>query len=311
MKIVCTFLNRFESYSYTILLINAQMKKIFSPIPLMLLVVCAFGTQSSQKIDRTLVWEAPKTIFISPKIAKTVQLFEGASYSYDRTGYLPVYFERFKVTAFGDVKVTITNATYEVVENFDFDTDESLIKENFGAEGVLTIERKQPFASVTIIPFRENKFLGLYERLISFSIEIIVIPNNKYNNLNSSSSRKKTASAVSVLGQGNWYKFSVDADGVYKLDYSFMQGMMSDAEIKNINLNLLSIYGNGGVMLPEANSEFRFSDLQENAIKVVDKNNNKKFDTDDYILFYGQSPHIWFLDTSDQRFHHSMNIYTD
>ena len=76
----------------------------------------------------------------------------------------------------------------------------------------------------------------------------------------------------SVLSQGNWYQISTNTNGVYKLDYFNLSQMgisMSNLQIEDIRL-----YGNGGGMLPELNSDFRHEDLQENAIKIYDSNGN-------------------------------------
>ena len=41
-----------------------------------------------------------------------------------------------------------------------------------------------------------------------------------------------------------------------------------------LQTSAIKIYGNGGGMLPKLNSDFRYSDLTENAIKVYDINQN-------------------------------------
>ena len=52
------------------------------------------------------------------------------------------------------------------------------------------------------------------------------------------------------------------------------------------------MYGNGGGF-PRLNSDFRHEDLQENAIEIIDNNNNGIFEDGDLILFYGQSVNEW------------------
>ncbi|HEY4800898.1 MAG TPA: type IX secretion system sortase PorU, partial [Bacteroidia bacterium] len=108
---------------------------------------------------------------------------------------------------------------------------------------------------------------------------------------------------------GKWYKISVTSDGIYKMDYSFLKrlGMRMDS-LKTQNIR---IYGNGGGQLPFANAGFRYDDLQENAIEVVDQNNNGNFDSTDYVLFYGQAQHRWQYDRIGKQFHHNLNIYSD
>ena len=46
-------------------------------------------------------------------------------------------------------------------------------------------------------------------------------------------------------------------------------------------------------MPPRLNSSNRHEDLQENAIEIIDNNNNGIFEDGDVILFYGQSVNEW------------------
>ena len=97
-------------------------------------------------------------------------------------------------------------------------------------------------------------------------------------------------------------------DGVYKISYS----NLSDLGINTSNLSCdkIRIFGNGGGMLPKLNNDFRHDGLQENAIKVVDNNNNGVFESGDYILFFGQSPDRWNYNETDNRFHHQKNLFS-
>ena len=94
----------------------------------------------------------------------------------------------------------------------------------------------------------------------------------------------------SVLSEGDWYKFSIDTTGVFKIDKRFLQKI--GISTNNLNPKKIHIYGNGGNLLPVLNSEFRFKDLQENAI-YVEGEEDEAFNNNDYILFYGQGPHSW------------------
>ena len=56
--------------------------------------------------------------------------------------------------------------------------------------------------------------------------------------------------ANSIFQQGNWYKFSINRPGVYKLDYNFM---VNELKIKTDDLKTsnLGVFGYGGGPLPE------------------------------------------------------------
>ena len=113
----------------------------------------------------------------------------------------------------------------------------------------------------------------------------------------------------SVLASGDWYKISTNRDGIYKLDYSDLENL--GVNMSNLTFNSVKLYGNGKGMLPELNSEFRYNDLIENAIKVYDQNTNGFFDQNDYILFFGHSPTVWRFNESTSLFNHEINLYSD
>ena len=121
----------------------------------------------------------------------------------------------------------------------------------------------------------------------------------------SSISAEKT---TSPLASGDWYKFAVNKDGVYKISYSDLSNI--GVNTNNLSCDRISIYGNGGGMLPKLNSDFRYDGIQENSISIVDINNNGIFNNNDYILFYGQSPDRWSYDANDNRYHHQKNLYS-
>ena len=112
----------------------------------------------------------------------------------------------------------------------------------------------------------------------------------------------------SVLANGNWFKFSVDTTGVFKIDKNLLQQI--GVSTNNLNPKKIHIYGNGGNLLPVLNSDFRYEDLQENAI-YIEGENDGVFDNNDFILFYAKGPHDWVVNSSAERASHRQNIYTD
>ena len=112
----------------------------------------------------------------------------------------------------------------------------------------------------------------------------------------------------SVLSDGNWYKFSVDTTGVFKLDVSLLQKMGINPS--NLNPKNIKIYGNGGAMLPQKNSDFRYADLQENAI-YIEGEEDGVFNSEDFILFYAKGPHDWVLNPNLETASHRQNIFSN
>ena len=112
----------------------------------------------------------------------------------------------------------------------------------------------------------------------------------------------------SVLANGNWFKFSVDTTGVFKIDKTLLQQI--GISTNNLNPKKIHIYGNGGNLLPEFNGDVRYDDLQENAIYIEGEEDNS-FDANDYILLYAKGPHSWEVDINTNNVSHKQNIYSD
>ena len=117
-------------------------------------------------------------------------------------------------------------------------------------------------------------------------------------------------SAQSVLKDGDNYKFSISDAGVYKLDYNFLKNELKIANLDQIDPRNIKIYGNGGGMLPEANSAPRAIDLIENSI-VISGEDDGKFDPSDFILMYSIGADKWFFNPDTKKFDKPKNIYAD
>jgi hypothetical protein len=111
----------------------------------------------------------------------------------------------------------------------------------------------------------------------------------------------------SVLSSGNWYKISILESGVYKIDVSFLNRLGLNG---NVPSNQIKIYGNGGEMLPEANSASRIDDLQEVALDIQDGGDGV-LNGSDYVLFYAGGTNYWRKDSVNKSFTHIKNIYSD
>jgi hypothetical protein len=112
----------------------------------------------------------------------------------------------------------------------------------------------------------------------------------------------------SVLASGNWFKIAVKESGVYKIDIPFLNSL--GVGTQNLSSSAIRIYGNGGYMLLEANSDLPKDDLEENALMVVDGGDGI-FSGTDYLLFYANGPNQWSKDSLNKRFTHKQNIYSD
>ena len=162
----------------------------------------------------------------------------------------------------------------------------------------ITTEAYKPLMVVYAIPFKiEN---GSWKRLISFSVKLTPT---------TSVPKEKDFATNSVMkdGSGDWYKISVQKDGIYKIDKAFLTDL--GINVSQINPQHINIYGNGDGMLPELNSVPRLDDLAKNAI-VVSGESDGVFNDNDYILFYGAGPHRWYANGLVD-FDQKRNVYSD
>jgi len=112
----------------------------------------------------------------------------------------------------------------------------------------------------------------------------------------------------SVLETGVWAKISVKESGVYKVDVNLLINL--GFNVSTLSSASIRLYGNGGGMLKEANSDIPFDDLQENAISMVDGGDGI-FNGADYFLFYANGPDYWLKDSVNKKFIRQKNIYND
>ncbi len=119
---------------------------------------------------------------------------------------------------------------------------------------------------------------------------------------------QRTYAPSSVLSNGLIFKLGVVNNGVYKITRNQLAQMGFD--VNNLDPRNIKIYGNGGRMLPQPNSQPIYDDLFENAIYVYGEDDGR-FDANDYILFYGESPHRINWDTTGCVEKHVINIYSD
>lgn len=249
-------------------------------------------------------WTAPGGAKISGDKAPKFLSFKGAQYSfYD--GFLPRYYENIPVEMNDrSISVNLVNAAFEPLsdEEVSLIKDPSVITNEVNILANVAYAKKKPFGVVTFIPIRRNIATGKLEKLVSFDLDVNTLSQR-------SGTRAPVYAATSVLQSGTWHKMSLAADGVYRLNYAFLQSLgidMSTLDPANIR-----VYGNGGGMLPPQNSSTHADDLIENAI-VVQDGGDGSFDAADYVLFYGQGAHRWSPSgTLCPKFKHKTNIYSD
>ncbi len=167
----------------------------------------------------------------------------------------------------------------------------------------LGMERKKPFAVISIPAYKANGTSGRADQVAGFTLDI-----TEADAPATDASAKSTTVTNSVLSTGTWYKIGITKTGLYKLDAAFFTSM--GVNIADINPANIRIFGNGGTMLSEDNAQPRINDLAENNIWVNDGGDNA-FNSNDYVVLYGSGPTALVKDSARQRFTHLNNLYTD
>ena len=173
------------------------------------------------------------------------------------------------------------------------------IGEEFKVEVVPAVMRRVDYSSLFVTPIRRTAS-GIYERLVSFRIEVEEAPRKE------APSAFRRAKGASLLATGDWHRVRVTRSGIHRVDYNDLLAM----GLAGQGADNIGVYGMGGAMLPERAGAPRPDGLQELAIVVVDGGNNS-IDPGNYILFYAEGPGRWVYDDVNNRFNHQPHLYDD
>jgi len=278
------------------------MKLKSVPLSNLVLFVLLFSFPAlagAQSVSRNLAWTAAVNADIPGIKMQKALHFDGASYDENND---PYFFERLPLTGNpATVEVSLLNPVYEELREKEYLHATGKLASDPFVSATVNIKRKKAFASVTVVPFRKNPVTGNVERLMSFNLQVTPSGMARTQGI-------RVYADNSVLASGRWYKVSIARNGIYKLDYSFLQSIGVD--LSSVDPRNIRVYGNGGAMLAYANATPRYDDLRENAIFVSGEGDGV-FNSGDYVLFYGTGPTTWKYNSSDRRFHHQTHNYSD
>lgn len=272
---------------------------MFKPFSFLVLLSLLINTVQSQNVASTLDKNIDWHDNIDP--IRPVSLFFPFTKRYINNVLCPVIHESFPTS--GRSNVEFTDLVYEDLGGFQqFKSSElTEISDQLIFSVYHTLEGNQAHTGYYLCPFKKEGSRVL--RLKSFKVKLTDGPafSSSVNN-----NSIKRAAANSVLASGSWLKYSVTADGLYKITAADLANAGWD--INTIDPKTIKLYGHHGGMLSEVNAIARPDDIPENAITVIGENDGK-LDGSDYILFYAQSPNKWVYNSV--RYVHETNIYSD
>jgi len=248
----------------------------------------SLGAQS--QYDVSVDWLQQKEYYIEKENIQVLN-FKGAFYEFEKH-HFPLYKNKIRLpenTKDVDVQFLVTEK--ELLSHSD------LQKLN-GSHLIDTLswrivrEGKVPYLVLTYLPITTDS------KVLQFSFTL----NLSYSDYSLS---KRALIENSIFSEGDWYKIKVNTDGLYKIDREMLTDMGLD--VGNLDPRNIQVFGNGGAMLPEYNASYRRGNLQECPIYVRGEQ-DASFDSNDLIIFYGESPHRWKLN-SNLQFEHIQNIY--
>lgn len=252
------------------------MKKIY-----LILLFTSFLSFSQNTKDFSLVWTNNST-FVIGELKYNLPQFDSKNFEFDDSKKTIRYSNSVNVEGLvSENGVSITNVVFETIDASVLGVlNPSKITSKLDFKSFSSFARDKAYLSFYFNPII-NDGIG-YKRVKSFTLQYTVSNSNK--SINSIQTIQN-----SVLATGSWNRFYVEKSGVYVLTKSFLQsiGVNVDVDPRNI-----SVYGNGGRMLPLLNSIPYPEDLEENAIQFIGEQDGV-FNDSDYILFYAEGVDTW------------------
>ncbi len=165
----------------------------------------------------------------------------------------------------------------------------------------LTFPREKSFARIA--PFTEQKIQA--DPILAAKV---VNPQQIPNAIAEVPRAFRKASVNYDFTTGNWYKFPVKEEGIYRITGRFLKN--SGIDISQIQVATIQMFNYGGWRLPWSVSKPRPRDLNEIAIQVNDFDGDGILDENDEILFYGRGVLGWRYDGDKKKWVSYLHPYS-
>ncbi len=262
-------------------------------------VLMSFSNLGAQQVQIALEWGDKAVNEQTGKGEKGKFWFEGA-YESDLNPEIPEFGMAVPLNgSFEDVEIVLRNPIFETIESEDWLRD-IIFPRELSIESELVFIRKAPIVYVRLVPITAAAD-GTLRRLISADVQVIGKAARVQKNNHSFADHSK-------LSTGTWFKIPVVRDGIYKMDRNYLEAL--GVNVSSIDPNAINIYGNDAGMLPYANSEERYDDIQLKKIHF-EGGDDGSFDASDYILFYAKGPHSWDYDENSNEYRHTKHLFAD
>ncbi len=240
-------------------------------------------------ISIQMSWE-DNAVFSAQKIIKDHLGIPYVNHTHILKGASPIVFEKAQLTNL--VFENISTLEKQSLKNTDYITDKISLNAGIG------YQNNKSILSYSFIPLIKQN--GVFKKLVSAQLTYRTSPYKNQKSL--------VYTNTSVLSTGNWYKFSVQKTGVYKITYD--QLVNAGINPSSINPQNIGLFAHDGKMLSTQNNQYTQDDLSQIAIKVVGENDGA-FDLDDYILFYAQEPTRWMFNSVSQSYTHENHLFSN
>lgn len=253
--------------------------------------------QNSLDINAVIQWN---DLLNASEKSNDIIFFKGESFTEDMI-MLPVFIDQRLVSKNSSVpqyRFSSEEVTF-YSENLLLPHQIEALSEDWKTEVAIKNGGDKSYLVVSIMPLRKRN--GRIERLTSFTLSADIVRQTSTRN------GSRTFAEQSVLSEGTWYKIAIARDGIYRIDRNFLTQLGINTTA--LNPQNINIYGNGGRLLPVANATPRADDLVKNPI-VIQGENDGVFNDNDFILFYGQGPDTWALQ-STTKWIHDKHYYSD
>lgn len=267
-------------------------------ISILILTFCVAFSSYAQIVEEILIpWSKPTT-YTQGNVPVVVPTIEGQSLD----GRIPNFAWQKKVSANADYRLTLTILETELAlrSEISYLNNQHIDVNKLRYEMKATNANKEKYIVLNLFPFvKEGTAI---KRIKKVKVSYVTLPKKPQ-----SGQKDFVTNSVLSPGSGTWFKISVPADGVYKIDKDFLA--QCGIDVNSVNPQHINIFGNGDGRIPELNSEPRTDDLAKNAILFVGESDGV-IDDDDYILFYGWGPHRW-RQNGNFGFDQDRNPYSD